>query len=330
MSNNVTPPRNQIPRDEATPEQVEEDGEVEEVPVNVEGDHTPVLHTTGVLPAAYGSIPPTFNTENFAEQRRTALEFYTFLRSENPQFLKLNEGTTAYTALVNIPRSKLVKVVFCPGMGSSPIGVAASAIDEKFLFLHGDGSEDIAPPSPLVFPRLVATPAEMNIMTEEQITTSLTTKGVNYTYPLLQRNHITTQETIMRIAPLPPYFVYDGFEGDLDAGLVYERLLQHNDVENEMFSHLKSFLRACLSSHNAGDEKPYVDTTVFASTPAVQARRWAKTKFMGCFPGLHIVTPVKAVASPTTPPTDIAAILAAILPHRVTPPQGAEIIARGR
>ena len=120
---------------------------------------------------------------------------------------------------------------------------------------------------------------------------------------------------------MPPYFVYDGFEGDLDAGLVYERLLQHNDKENEMFSHLKSFLRACLSSHNAGDEKPYVDTTVFASTPAVQARRWAKNKFMGCFPGLHIVTPVKAVASPTTPPTDIAAILAAILPHRVTPPK---------
>ena len=119
MSINVAPPRSQAPRDETTPElivrndQIVGNGEVEEVLVNVEGNHTPVLHTTGVLPDASGSIPPTFNTENFAEQRQTALEFYTFLRSENPQYLKFNEGTTAYLVLVNIPKLKLAKVVFC-------------------------------------------------------------------------------------------------------------------------------------------------------------------------------------------------------------------------
>ena len=127
---------------------------------------------------------------------------------------------------------------------------------------------------------------------------------------------------------MPPYFVYDGFEGNLDAGIVYERLLQHNDVENEMISHLKFFLRACLSPPNAGDEMLYVDTTVFSSTPAAQARRWDKKNFMGCFLGLRIVTPVKMIESPTTPPTDIATILATILLHRVTPPTEASFIAR--
>ena len=82
----------------------------------------------------------------------------------------------------------------------------------------------------------------------------------------------------MKVALIPTYFVYDGFEGDLDATLVYESLMRHNNVEDEMFEHFKTFLRACLSSHNTADEKPYVDATVFAATPVWKARKWAKQR----------------------------------------------------
>ena len=78
----------------------------------------------------------------------------------------MNEGVKVYADLVNIPKSALVKVVFCPGMGSSPIGGGASPVEDKFLFLHGDGSEDIAPPASLCLPKLIATPEEVNVMTE--------------------------------------------------------------------------------------------------------------------------------------------------------------------
>ena len=104
MSLNVTSPHSQTPRDETSPDQIVENGEIEELSVNVEGNHTPVLYTTGILPAVLGFIPLTFTTANLAKQRQTALEFYTFLRSENPLFLKFNEGSTAYLVLVNIPR----------------------------------------------------------------------------------------------------------------------------------------------------------------------------------------------------------------------------------
>ena len=42
---------------------------------------------------------------------------------------------------------------------------------------------------------------------------------------------------------------------------------------------------------------------------------------MAYFPGLHQAIPIKAPPSVTTMPTDIAAILAAILPHCVIPPK---------
>ena len=87
------------------------------------------------------------------------------------------------------------------------------------------------------------------------------------------------------MASIPPYFIYDGFEGDLDAALVYECLIRHNDVADDVFAHLKIFLRACLSSHNSTDEKPYVDATVFDATPMGQ-HKWSKQKKSYLFPVL--------------------------------------------
>ena len=300
-------------------------GEVEEVPINVGGDYTPVLHTTASLPKPSGNIPTTFNTTPFADQRATAAEFYSFLTSADPQFLRLNESTKRYTALVNIPRTTLVKVVFCPGMGSSPIGEAASPIDDQFLLLHGDGSEDMGPPAALCLPKVIATPRVVNVMTEVQLKDTLASKGPTYAFPLLTKSHVITDATIIKIAPIPTYFVFDGFEKELDAALVYERLLIHNDVDDAMFRHLKSFLRGCLSTHAAADYKPYVDTKFFATTPVPQARRWAKARFHSCFPSLRAQLP--GIAPPpqlTSSPTDIAAILAAVLPRVVTPAKAAD------
>lgn len=160
MANNITPQRTQTPAGEADQEMVEtkEEG-IEEVPVIVEGGHVHILHTLGSLLKATGYTPPpttttfTFTASSFTIQRQTSLEYYSFLRLENPHFLKLNEGQKVYTALVSIPKSKLVKVVFCPGMGSNPICSAALPVDYKFLFLHGDGSDEIGPPPRFASPK---------------------------------------------------------------------------------------------------------------------------------------------------------------------------------
>ena len=90
------------------------------------------------------------------------------------------------------------------------------------------------------------------MMTKNQFSTALTTKGVGYTHPLLNLIAVTTTEEIMQVAPIPPYFVYDGFDNNLDATCVLERVMAVNPTETEGMKHIKKFLRACLTAHNAG------------------------------------------------------------------------------
>ena len=59
MASTVTPQRTKTPDDETGKERDEYTEEVvEEVPVVVEWDYEPILHTAGSLPKATGSTPP--------------------------------------------------------------------------------------------------------------------------------------------------------------------------------------------------------------------------------------------------------------------------------
>ena len=167
-------------------------------------------------------------------------------------------------------------------------------------------------------------------MSEEQFLAALTLKGENYAYPLIKNNEVTTTVEILKLAPIPPYFLYDGFEQHLDVGAVYERLMKHNDVENDMFQHLKAFPCASLTAHLTADEKPFVESAFFASTPALQTRKWANTKFAQCFPSLHNVNVLMPPPVLASPPVGIASILAAVLPRVITPAKEIEKDEKGK
>ena len=53
----------------------------------------------------------------------------------------------------------------------------------------------------------------------------------------------------MKIAPISPYFVYDGFDKDLNVVCVLERILLVNTMKTNGIKHLKVFLIAFLSAH---------------------------------------------------------------------------------
>ena len=125
----------------------------------VVGAHIAILHTSESLPAPTGHVPPLIH------QRDRALAFFNFLHAPNPAHLKLNEGNTVYTALVNVAKTLLVKVVYCPGMGSSPIETIPSSIDGKLLFLQGDGNADLGPPQPVCFPASTIEEHDVAMMT---------------------------------------------------------------------------------------------------------------------------------------------------------------------
>ena len=258
--------------------------------------HTPVLHTASDFPPAEAAVAKEFDKDSRQRQREQADALYSFL-TDFPDLLRLNEGDHAYAALLSVAKTKFVKVVFCPGFGSSPIGSSASATDGKLLFLQGDGDAECGPPSPLCISKVAADAHTVAAMTVDQFSTTIATKGADFSYPLLSRTAVSSTVAIMTLAPLPPYLVYDGFDRDLNAAEVLERVLSNTEASGDMFDHLQDFLRACLTAHGVGDNKPYLPSATLTCAPPRAARHWAKNKFTKCFPTLAAApTPVVPVA----------------------------------
>ena len=140
-------------------------------------------------------------------------------------------------ALINVPKTQLVKVVYCTGMGSSPIG-STTQVDGRLLLLHGDGNIEYGPPQPLCLNTSVLEKQPVAVTTDVHFSAAITTKGPNYAYPLLAWNTVTASGEIMQLAPIPLYFVYDGFEGDLDVVLVLERVMSASSTIANMLTHL--------------------------------------------------------------------------------------------
>ena len=270
-------------------------------------EHQPVIFD-GTLPAATGNVAQKISATNIATQRQQADAFYNYLALQtSDHLLQLNEGNSPLIALINVPTSKEVKLLYCAGIGASPIG-DTSPLDGKFLFLHGEGGNDLGNPDTLVLPGSIRTKVDVLTMSAMQFSTALTEKGANYSHPLLARARVADTSSLMQISPIPPFLVYDGFETNLDAAEVLERVLAADTEGSNMYTHLMAFLRACLSSHNINDNKPYVEHTILVA-PSADARRWGNAKFKKCFPAL-----VPQQQPGANAPPDYAAILAQLLP----------------
>jgi hypothetical protein len=272
-----------------------------------EEEYTPVLFQGG-LPGATGHVAPTLDTIPLATQRDRAIQFYEFLINPESQMLQLNIDNDLRTVLIQVPNSSKVRLLYGGSFGASGIG-ATSPVDNKFLFMTGDGGGDIGLPTPIVLPASMRDVKTVASMTHLQFATKLTEKGADYEWPLLRRDKVTTTKDIMQFAPIPSYLVLDGFVGDIDAAEVYERVLSINNDDVEMYSHLKNFLLACLSAHNAPDNKPYISHVTLLAPPPAEARRWVAQKFKSLFPTLNLPPP-PAAAAPVVPNPDLAALIA--------------------
>lgn len=298
----------------AVSQQEDDQGSVESI------EHRAVIFP-GELPGPNGKIPEILHKTSPALQKKQASELFGFLADENSALLELNADTTPRVALINIPQTSKVRVVFGLGFGSQGLG-QVSAISQQLLMLHGDGGGETGGiPSALVLPRSATTHHNINVMTVEQFSQKITEKGKDYAYPLLPRNKISSQAKLMQICPIPAYLVYDGFTTDLDAADVCERILSMETAGDyeDMFLHAQVFLLACLSSHNVSDAKPYVPPpTLMARIPPI-AQSWATSRFALLFPTLankpQQTPPAQAPPTQHTYDPNLAKILETLIPH---------------
>ena len=274
--------------------------------------HVNVL-SDGSDPAPTALVAIEMHKVTQADQLSAATEFFDFLTNPTSNLLELNTDDVLRTAVISIPNSSKVKVVYSGGLGCSGIG-RTSMEDGNFLFLNGDGGRDIGTPTSMSLPATIRVTNTVAVMTPAQLSTKLIEKGPTYQWPILVKDKVTTTKDIMQIAPLPPFLVYDGLNSDIDAALLYERVLDTDTTGLPVYQHAKDFLLACLSKHNMADLKPFVDHHILLQHPSVDARRWANNRFKSHFP-LLLPQPFFPLppAPPPLPPPDIAAQIAAYM-----------------
>ena len=130
-------------------------------------------------------------------------------------------------ALLSALGSHHVKVVYGMGLGTAGIG-QTPLIADKILTLYGEGGPAIGPSQALVLDATVRSKAQVKNLTAQEVQTGLS-NGHKVDQQIGRSINVTNEEEIIRIAPIPAYTVYNGFECDLNAAMVYERLVDSLD-----------------------------------------------------------------------------------------------------
>jgi hypothetical protein len=246
----------------------------------------PYIILNGHLPGPVGSVATQLHETNITVHCQHAVNLYQFLISDDKSLLTLNITPEANTCVVGLPNSSKVRILHCIRIGASGLG-DISPTDDQILVMHGDGNNDIRPPALLVLPPNILKQRETLCMTEEMFELNLTVPDFNWPLvPRIQAHEVNSTVNIMWNAPIPAFLVLDGFMSDVNAAELLKQIASFDNTDREMYTHLKNFLRACLTSHNQGDNCPCLDPNhLFTPVPA-QAQVWAQEKFPKCSPGL--------------------------------------------
>ena len=105
----------------------------------------------------------------------------------------------------------------------------------------------------------------------------------------------------MKIALIPSYFIYCGLQKDLDASMVYQRLMNSTKT-SYMHSHALIFMRSCIIVQwRLNDAKPFLPQSQFFGILPPDARGWEHSHFSQIFPNHHIVMAGQQCPTPTGP-----------------------------
>ena len=190
------------------------------------------LFWDGALPAADGEVARQFAKTPPAEQIEFTAKVYTFLRDPASNTLTLNAESRPLATMLSLPDStNLVRIVYSLGFGASGIGYS-SPTDIKFLALSGEGGVAIGSPQVFTLPSSLINTNAVKCPTLPVTLASMAME--KNSWYRAKTNEVTTTFGLMKIAPIPAYLVFDGFNKDLEAEVVIERLMQVDNQDNDM------------------------------------------------------------------------------------------------
>ena len=288
---------------EPTPSETDDSDDEDEDQVRIipNNEFIPAIFD-GLLPAPKGDIARCIHDKTTKDiQRNQANEVFNFLIDPNADLRMLNNDDDVYTVLVAVPGTHKVKLLYGLGVGTARIG-HTSPVANKLLTLYGEGGPLLGAPATLMFDTAIRTLAAVRNPTNAVIDLTLQTGQHDPNKHISCAKDVATEEQMMNLAPVPAYLMYDGFNKDLDAAMVYERLrnCQH---PSPMLDHAIAFLRSCMiGKWREGDRKPFQRPTFFTDMPSQEARLWAQQRSKALFPTLHHPAPLPPPPPLLAPP----------------------------
>lgn len=248
--------------------------------------HVCKLFTPNALPTSASLVAQKIMKIPAAEQKQQVTNLLEFIKQEDSILLQLNGNNMPYTVLVHIPGTGSVKVCCGLGVGAGGIG-KAPPLDRKFLTLTGDGGKESGILTTFQLPTDCCKLMKIGRMTNKQFFNQIALVHDLDFYPLVASRNVTNTAEVMLMAPVPPYLVYDSFDGLLDAGNIYKRtLIQSTNGPPELYNYLQDFLLACLQSHTKTKPSPSLSVTGISKIPSTEAKTWEEQKFIDLFPTL--------------------------------------------
>ena len=277
-----------------------------------------------------GEVATNLATVALPTQRQNAADFHAFLLDPHSDLRELNGDDRCFTCLVSLHGTHQLRLLFGFGFGTAGIG-QVSPLANKLLALFGEGG-GLGCPQVVVLDPALREVHQLVAPTDQDIEEAFAA-GHTLGRPTHRAITVNTAAGCMRLAPVPAYLVYDGFDTDLEAAVVYERLRTSAYTGDAWHDDALALCRSCLVGNwRNNDEKPFLDANPFTTLLPAPARTWAANTFRSKFAALIPAPPgLPPPVQPANPPglpngqgqlfqLDAAAIQQLLQAHAAGPP----------
>lgn len=249
--------------------------------------HVPIFPSATTLPQPSGKISAILTAIPQNTQITNAETFLSILQAPSPDFRQLNHPSPIQTALLLIPNTSDVKLVFNISFGCTTPNIP-SPLSDKMLCLFGEGDELIGVPDPLLFDKaILETSRDCLCPSTTDTQTELNTQRASLGPFLLAPRNVNSTKKVFACAPCPFFLIPDGMHKDLKAAEVLERAWTHLPQTSPMTKHLQNFLQAALTGPlRQSDTKPFAPLPEWQARIPPQAKVWTKSQCSQLFPSI--------------------------------------------
>ncbi len=283
-------------------------------------------HWDGNLPQPQGDIAKILAQQSVRSQQLATMEHFEHIQDGTWTLATLQERSQPQPFLLAMPLShRKLRVVY--GLGTAHKDderYTNSPIEGKAMALFGEFEHHTAV-EVLQLPGNMLELASMQFLDKDQMEQErLKTGKVQKARKYFLGSHSKGKDyaALPRVVPIPAYLVYDCFEEDMDAMVIYERVLQaHGRLEchcRRAFSWILQFIQASMTKIPQDHNSVFLPDHVFGRRLHRDSHTWRNHRMAQLFPTL--VDPPPEATANTIPATPIRDAATRTVPLPATPP----------